>query len=575
MPLVSPGTQVTLTDESFFIPAGAGSVPLFFIATADEKFQPDGLTPAAGTYENSNLRTITTIEQALELYGVPRFLTDLNDNALHGDARNEYGLQALINYLGIANKAYVIRVNVNLNDDLDDLRDMWQTKMGIAGSILENLTVAFIEEFNITNGYIPGDPNYKETVAQSELISLAQEASTEVFSKYSFNTLSSEFFVDYLSTPIDVFGNGFDQAPTDQYFGFNGSAIDWVATTLGTVVNTEWTPNEAYTMFLNVSDAFQFTAIFRNGTTLGANDAAKRNEIVTAFQAEINLNQDARSENLEYNIVACPGYYESIDELVLLVQSLKEEIFIVGDTPMNLSPEDTVDWADNNSIRVKSDKVAYYYPSGIMSNLTGIEVLVPASSIVVRTIAYNDLVGEFWTSPAGIRRGLINGVSAIGYVTGTLGTATTFVESNLSEGQRDDLYKDFTNINPITRLPGRGLLVNGQKVSASATSSLDRVNVQRLIMYIRRQIRKNTLPFLFEPNDQKTRDNLKASIDSFLGDIVVKRGLFDFVTKSDESNNSPSAVDRHEITIEILLKPTIDVEFIYVPIRVLSTGSSF
>ncbi|TFH06975.1 MAG: hypothetical protein E4H14_09570, partial [Candidatus Thorarchaeota archaeon] len=118
--LVSPGVSVSLTDESFFIPAGAVTVPLLFIATAAEKKQPDGITDAPGTFESNVIRTVTSLQQSTELYGIPRFLTDSNGQQLNGDSRNEYGLFALNQFLGIGDLSYVIRANVNLDDNIDD-----------------------------------------------------------------------------------------------------------------------------------------------------------------------------------------------------------------------------------------------------------------------------------------------------------------------------------------------------------------------------------------------------------------------------------------------------------------------
>jgi phage tail sheath protein FI len=158
-------------------------------------------------------------------------------------------------------------------------------------------------------------------------------------------------------------------------------------------------------------------------------------------------------------------------------------------------------------------------------------------------------------------------------VSGTLGTPTAFNEVALNQGQRDNLYKYFTNLNPIVFFPGRGILVWGQKTSAPDASALDRINVARLVMYVRRQLRKNTMSFVFEPNDQLTRDNLKAVVDGFLGDLIVKRGLYDFATICDESNNTPDRIDRNELYVDIALKPVRAAEFIYIPIRIVATGA--
>jgi len=684
--LVSPGVSVTITDESFFIPVAAATVPLFFITTEDEKLQTDGITPAAGTFEYDVIRTITSRKQSLDLYGLPNFLEDTSGNQFHGDARNEYGLFALNNYLGVGDRAFVVRANVNLNDDLLDVRAMWNAKVQETAILLENLAQEFINEFNVTNGFIPGDgssgfqdvnylnpivggdlttvaagtydfqinvdaggfvvvnivlvggetyddvinlinlalvgssvsiavgnlrfsanstgatstllvtsgtvndlfvalPNlvaiepavsgaalFKETVTGSEIISLADESSTDLFNSFSFSTLKDEFYDDVTTAPLDVFANGYDQPATGQYLGFNGNVADWVANLLGSFVLDEFLPSEGGNLFIATADDFQYTKDFKNGISLGANDAARRVAITTALQATINSNEGIRSENFEFNLILCPGYHEVVDEMIALSVDIMEEAFVIADTPLNMNASEVVAWS-NTTGRQTSAHVAYYYPHQLASNLDGKDVFVPASSTAIRTYTFSDDASELWFAPAGTRRGLVTAVSDIGYVSGQLGSATTFEQLHLNQGQRDDLYKYFTNINPIVFFPGRGIIVWGQKTSAPDASAMDRVNVSRLMKYIKRQLRKNTLSFVFEPNDQITRDNLKSLVDNFLGDLIVKRGLYDAVTVCDESNNTPDRIDRNELYIDVALKPVKAAEFIYIPIRIVNTGT--
>ena len=181
MALVSPGVEVTIIDESFFVPAQAPTVPLVFIATNDEKTQPDGETPAAGTFEHDVVRTVTSLNQSTELYGIPSFRADASGNQLHGDARNEYGLLALNQFLGIGNLAYVVRANVNLDDDIDNIRAIWDRKMGEAAITLEANATAFITEYNEINNLVPSNPNFKVTLTRDEFLSLACEATDDVF----------------------------------------------------------------------------------------------------------------------------------------------------------------------------------------------------------------------------------------------------------------------------------------------------------------------------------------------------------------------------------------------------------
>ncbi len=572
--LISPGVSVTITDESFFIPAAAGTVPVFFIATADEKLQPDNLTPAAGTFESNVIRTVTSLKQSTQLYGIPKFLTDTNGNQLHGDARNEYGLFALNQYLGLGNLAYVIRANVNLSDSINDIRGTWDIKMQEAAYVLENLVTTYLNEYNTSNGYAPNNINYKTTVNQTTMLSLAASATYPIWQSFSFSNSQASFTNDHTSSPLDVFPNGYGNAAVPPAFlGLTGIALDWVANSLGGVIPTEWTPQEAGNTLLGGADDFKYTVEFLNETSLGANDAARRSVIVTALQAAINSNTDIRSELYEFNLILCPGYHETVDELLNLSTDIMEEAMVIADTPMNLSPEDVVTWAGTVARRTNRN-VAYYYPACLASNLDGVNVVVAASGTALRTITYSDSVSELWFAPAGTRRGVVTSIDNVGYISGTLGSATTFNPVALNLGQRNNLYKYFTNINPIVFFPGRGILVWGQKTSAPDASALDRINVIRLLMYIKRQLRKNSMSFVFEPNDQLTRDNLKALADGFLGDILIKRGLYDFLTICDSSNNTPDRIDRNEMYLDIALKPVKAAEFIYIPIRVVATGAS-
>lgn len=572
--LVSAGVSVTVTDESFFIPAAAATVPLIFIATADEKTQPDGTSQAAGTYEYNVVRTVTSLKQSVQLYGVPRFLTDSNGSAHHGDARNEYGLMALNQFLSVGNMAYVVRANVNLDDSITSIRTLWNSTLTDASSLLESLVAAYISEYNTTNGYISSSSNYKVAVTRTELLSLVDTAMTDVWAKFSFKNCETDFMTNATSSPLAVYSNGYSSAAVGTgYVGFEGLAAAWETDSLGSALATGWTAAEASNMLLNAADSYKFTISFLNKTSLGSNDANRRLAIVTALASVINSNEDVRAESYEYNLILCPGFPELANEMVNLSTDIGDEAFVIADTPFDKDPDAVVTWA-STTFRQHSTNIAYYYPHGIRTNLDGNTVFVAASGIALVTIANNDDQAYLWFPPAGTRRGSVTTVTDVGYVSGTLGTATTFVPVALNQGQRDNMYKYYTNLNPIVYFPDRGIIVWGQKTSPSAASAMDRVNVVRLIMYIRRKLRKNTMPFVFEPNDKLTRDSLKAMVDSFLSDLVTKRGLYDFATVCDESNNTATRIDNNELYVDIALKPVRAAEFIYIPIRVVATSAS-
>ena len=305
---------------------------------------------------------------------------------------------------------------------------------------------------------------------------------------------------------------------------------------------------------------------------------AQRKVVVRALQATVNSNQQIRDEDGRiFNLIACPGYPELIGELVNLNYDRGLTAFVVGDTPARLTPDATslLRWGNNelgaledNDIGAASfdEYMAMFYPWGFTSDNFGNNVAVPPSHMILRVIALNDQVAYPWFAPAGVRRGGITNATAVGYVN----NEGEFRSVALNNGQRDTLYE--TKVNPITFFTGTGLVNYGQKTRARAASALDRINVARLVIYLRRQLSILAKPYIFEPNDKITRDEVKAAVEALLLELVGLRALYDYLVVCDESNNTPSRIDRNELWIDIAIEPVKAVEFIYIPLRLKNTG---
>ena len=305
---------------------------------------------------------------------------------------------------------------------------------------------------------------------------------------------------------------------------------------------------------------------------------AQRKSVVQALQAMVNSNQDIRDEeSRQFNLMAAPGYPELIGEMITLNYDRRLTAFVVGDTPARLTPDATSlnEWASNVRLAVEDNDdgavsydeyMAMYYPWGFTSDNAGNNVVVPPSHMALRTLVLNDQVAFPWFAPAGTRRGGVTNASASGYIT----SEGEFQSVALNTGQRDTLYSN--NINPITFISGAGLVVFGQKTRARNASALDRVNVARLVVYLRGQLELLARPYLFEPNDKITRDQVKAAADSLLLELVALRALYDFLVVCDESNNTPARIDRNELYIDIAIEPVKAIEFIYIPLRIKNTG---
>src|SRR6056300_592864 len=310
--------------------------------------------------------------------------------------------------------------------------------------------------------------------------------------------------------------------------------------------------------------------------TFGRN--AQRKSVVQALQSMVNSNQDIRDEEARrFNLMACPGYPELIGELITLNYDRRLTGFVVGDSPARLTPDATSlnNWAanvrsaveDNDNGAVSFDEyLGMYYPWGFSSDNNGNNIAVPPSHMALRTMIINDQVAYPWFAPAGTRRGGVTNATSSGYVN----SEGEFVSISRNTGQRDTLYTN--QINPITFISGAGLVVFGQKTRARNASALDRVNVARLVVYLRGQLELLARPYLFEPNDKITRDQIKSAADQLLIELVGLRALYDFLVVCDESNNTPARIDRNELYLDIAIEPVKAIEFIYIPLRIKNTG---
>jgi len=305
---------------------------------------------------------------------------------------------------------------------------------------------------------------------------------------------------------------------------------------------------------------------------------SQRAVVVQAMQSLVNSNQQIRdTDGRVFNLLACPGYPELIGELVTLNYDRGLTAFVVGDSPARLNASATTlnAWGTNSAGAVQDDDnglvsfdefLAVYYPYGFTSDNAGNNIVVPPSHMMLRTIALNDQVAFPWFAPAGTRRGGITNATAVGYID----SEGEFETVALNEGQRDTMAGIKTN--PIAFLSGSGLVAFGQYTRARNASALDRINVARLVVYLRRQLNQLAKPYLFEPNDKITRDEIKNACESLMLELVGQRALFDFLVVCDESNNTPSRIDRNELYVDIAIEPVKAVEFIYIPLRIKNTG---
>jgi hypothetical protein len=306
---------------------------------------------------------------------------------------------------------------------------------------------------------------------------------------------------------------------------------------------------------------------------------AQRAMVVAALKVAIGTNQTIREEDNFFNLIATPGYPELMADMVALNNDRHNTGYVVGDTPLRLADQATslTNWATNAAFATSSGEdgmvtrdsyLGVFYPSGITTDLSGSPAVVPSSHMMLRTLLRNDTIAYPWLAPAGVRRGNIDNATNIGYLDSITGEFQV-IKNRMSI--RDVLYAN--QINPLAFFTGVGLLNYGNKNSQDTQSSLDRINVARLVAYIRERLQVAARPFVFEPNDSLTRQQIAGVVESLFIDLVAKRGLYDYLVVCDSTNNTPSRIDRNELWIDIAVEPVKAAEFIYIPVRLLNTGA--
>jgi len=398
-----------------------------------------------------------------------------------------------------------------------------------------------------------------------------------------FNTRRSgynvkSFQMDYFTTSatdyaIDAYSATTAYAVNDFVSYNNAIYVCTAATSAGTAPT-----NASYWSEINLNTWLTASGNKSNGS-MWAGRLAQRQIIVEALKSGIDTSVTAREEQTQYNIVATPAYPELTPNMIALSNERNNTLFVVGDTPMRLGPDGNslVAFATNNNGLgqpngdgniATSNYCGVFYPSCQTTDLGGNSVVQPPSHMMVRTILRSDAASYPWFAPAGTRRGVVDNALAIGYINALTGE---FNQIGVSQSVRDILYE--RNINPITFIPGIGITNFGNKTSTTTTTALDRINVARLVCFLRGRLEEIGKLYLFEPNDTITRNQITNTVNSLMVDLVAKRALYDYLVVCDLSNNTPARIDRSELWVDIAIEPVKAVEFIYIPLRIKNTGA--
>ena len=394
-----------------------------------------------------------------------------------------------------------------------------------------------------------------------------------------------------------VAGYSADALDKKYYYGWDfsdptGTNISYLgpipsgSATIGTAFNLEDivdVPNGAVAKAIDLGDADsfnyrRFSVAFQGGFD-GLNPARDINlgaDIVATNSQGFNLQNSTSPGSIAYkqalqalsnpdqwdfNLLVLPGVIYELHSYVAtealnLCEERGDAFYIMDTTGLNA----TLATATGKAAEIDSNYAATYYPwLRVIDTNTNKLLWVPPSVILPEIYAYNDNVAAEWFAPAGLNRGGI--AAAVG------------VKVRLPQASRDTLYEG--RVNPIAQFPGQGICVWGQKTLQRRPSALDRVNVRRLLIAVKKYIASASRYLVFEQNVEATRNRFLNIVNPYLASVQERSGLYAFRVVMDETNNTPDVIDRNILYGQLYLQPTKTAEFIILDFNVLPTGATF
>jgi hypothetical protein len=399
------------------------------------------------------------------------------------------------------------------------------------------------------SGYTLPEPTYVTTQ------SLDSVYNSKVFFGYSFDFATTDNLNFLNPTPdanTEVVGNAFDLATCQSGSGTVSltSNIDYKKFIVPFQGGFDgWEPNRVVYTGTNIVA----------GNTQGLDCSSATASGTVALRKAINA--ISNPDEFDINMVVIPGLlhrlHSSVTTYAKDMCEDRQDCFFVMDTA---AYGDTIATAVNTLTSFDSNYVATYHPwVKILDTDKNKPVWVPPSVVLPGVIAFNDSVGAEWYAPAGLNRGGLTNVIE--------------VKTRLTHDERDSLYEG--RINPIATFPGQGATVFGQKTLQAKPSALDRINVRRLLIAVKKYIASSTRYLVFEQNTAATRNRFLSIVNPYLESIQQRNGLYAFKVVMDDTNNTPDVIDRNIMVGEIYLQPTKTAEFIVLDFNILPTGATF
>jgi hypothetical protein len=371
--------------------------------------------------------------------------------------------------------------------------------------------------------------------------------------------------------PKDPTSNSSGDFNVGNYNVHPSSSIGWAGKSLSASLDSKGTtgPTKAYLKFSvpfqGGSDGINPTVVPQTGEHITDNNlygfdlsgTGKAGYKGYKKALDILSNQD----EYDINMLALPGVIKTLHPSVTnaaidMVEARSDAFYVMDLNEVN----DSINTAVNATDGLDTNYAAAYYPwVKVLDTSRNKPIFVPPSVVVPGAIAASDALQAEWFAPAGLNRGVLGNVLE--------------ARIRLNQAERDDLYE--ASINPIATFPQTGVCIWGQKTLQLKSSALDRINVRRLLIAVKKFIGSSSRYLLFEQNTAATRNRFLNIVNPYLESIQSRQGLYAFRVQMDEANNTADVIDRNQLVGAIYLQPTKTAEFIILDFNVLPTGATF
>ena len=449
-------------------------------------------------------------------------------------------------------------------------------------------------------------PNMSKHIYVSDFTDIAEKASPVSVVPMGHASINNPFGSDDSTVPAwafktsqsntqnefdanEFFGHDYSNADAEQYLAPNNSFGNGAHTTMSiedfngsddaSALGTTYSAgNEKVTLSLSHIKQRKFVVPIQGGfdsinpatpkytgasivntNTQGFDISTSSTGGTTAYKKAINAISNA--DEFDINMLVTPGIihglHSSVTNHAISKMEARGDAFYILDC---VKHGDTIATATAAIEALDTNYAATYYPwVKIVDRNTNLPVWVPPSVVLAGTIAFTDKVAHEWFAPAGLNRGGL--------------TTVLEAQTRLTHSERDELYED--RVNPIASFPGQGVCVWGQKTLQGRPSALDRVNVRRLLIRLKKFIASSSRYLVFEQNTAGTRNRFLNIVNPFLESVQSNSGLSAFRVVMDDTNNTPEVVDRNQLVGQIFIQPTRTAEFIVLDFVVQPTGAAF